>query len=106
MKQSHFTIIALLLLGFAFAAIALFYNTGQEQLNNGSSESRSEALIRDHSVTAGNPAAKVTIVEFMDPACETCAQFHPFVKRLMNAWPEKLTWWFVMHRFIKARIKW
>lgn len=84
MKQSHFTIIALLLMAVAFTAATFFYNTEQSQLQNERSQQHNEALIRDHSVKAGNPAAKVTIVEFMDPACETCAQFHPFVKQLMN----------------------
>ncbi|NKQ41229.1 MAG: thioredoxin domain-containing protein [Sulfurovum sp.] len=32
----------------------------------------------------GNPDAKVHIVEFFDPACETCAQFHPFVKNILK----------------------
>jgi len=84
MKQSHFTIIALLLMAVAFTAATFFYNAEQSQMQNERTQQHSEALIRDHSVKAGNPAAKVTIVEFMDPACETCAQFHPFVKQLMN----------------------
>jgi len=84
MKQSHFTIIALLLMAAVFTAATFFYNAEQSQMQNERSQQHNKALIRDHSVKAGNPAAKVTIVEFMDPACETCAQFHPFVKQLMN----------------------
>lgn len=33
----------------------------------------------------GNPAAKVTIVEFFDPACETCRAFYPLVKTMVNS---------------------
>jgi protein-disulfide isomerase len=33
----------------------------------------------------GNPAAKVTLVEFLDPACETCRAFYPVVKGIVNA---------------------
>jgi protein-disulfide isomerase len=40
-------------------------------------------LERSHSATIGPADAPVTIVEFIDPACETCAQFYPFVKSLM-----------------------
>jgi protein-disulfide isomerase len=34
--------------------------------------------------------AKVTIVEFFDPACGTCSAFYPFVKKLMNDNPGKV----------------
>lgn len=33
--------------------------------------------------TLGDAAAKVQIVEFLDPACETCAQFYPIVKQVL-----------------------
>ena len=42
------------------------------------------ALQRTHAATLGNPGAPVHIVEFLDPACETCAQFFPLVKGLMK----------------------
>ncbi len=90
MKQSHFTLIALLLMLAAFSTVALFYNAEQEQVQTERTSTNSEALIKDYSVKAGNPAAKVTIVEFMDPACGTCAQFHPFVKQLMQQYSGKI----------------
>jgi protein-disulfide isomerase len=46
------------------------------------------ALARGHAPTIGNPDAKVHIVEFLDPACETCREFYPFVKKLMAANPD------------------
>ena len=42
------------------------------------------------SPTLGNPDAKVHIVEFLDPACETCAAFYPEVKKLMAANPDRI----------------
>ena len=42
-------------------------------------------MVRAHSPVFGNPAAKVTIVEFIDPACETCRAFYPIVKGIVNA---------------------
>ncbi len=48
------------------------------------------ALTREHAASFGNPAAKVHIVEFLDPACETCAQFYPLVKKLIAANPERI----------------
>lgn len=47
-------------------------------------------FIRDHSQTLGDDAAKVYLVEFMDPACETCAAFSPFVKQMLGAFPGQI----------------
>ncbi len=90
MKQSHFTLIALFLLMLAFVIAALFHDAGEEQAQKKRAADNSAALIKDYSVKAGNPAAKVTIVEFLDPACETCARFHPFVKQLMQQYSGKI----------------
>lgn len=90
MKQSHFTIIALVLIALAFGLVAFFYNAEQgEQASQQASQNR-EALVRDHSVHAGTAEARVTLVEFLDPACETCARFHPLVKELMAQHDGKL----------------
>jgi protein-disulfide isomerase len=40
---------------------------------------------RPHSPTYGSPDAKVRIVEFFDPACETCRAFYPVVKRIVDS---------------------
>lgn len=37
----------------------------------------------EHAPTLGEPTAKVHIVEFLDPACETCAVFYPMVKQML-----------------------
>lgn len=44
----------------------------------------SAKLVRDHSPTFGPPDAPVTLVEFFDPACETCRAFHPVVKEIVD----------------------
>ena len=51
---------------------------------------RLAALASEHAPTLGAPAAKVHVVEFLDPACETCAAFFPIVKELMAANPERI----------------
>jgi len=50
-------------------------------------EARQAALASEHSPTLGDPGAKVHIVEFLDPACETCALFYPMVKKWMAEVP-------------------
>jgi len=48
------------------------------------------ALIRMHSPAMGKSDAPVVIVEFLDPACETCSAFYPMVKQLMAANPDSI----------------
>ena len=48
-------------------------------------QNNNEALLRAHSPVYGNLEAKVTIVEFFDPACEICRIFYPIVKRMVNS---------------------
>lgn len=90
MKQNHFTLIALGLMGLAFVLAALFYNTEKSQVINERAAKHSDALIKPYSPSTGNPEAKVTIVEFMDPACGTCRDFHPFVKELLDTYEGKV----------------
>lgn len=47
-------------------------------------------FVRPHSQVMGSPDAKVYLVEFTDPACETCAAFSPLVKQLIAAHPGQL----------------
>lgn len=49
-----------------------------------------EIFVRQHSPTLGSDGAKVYLVEFMDPACETCSAFYPFVKKLLADNPGKI----------------
>ncbi len=86
MKQSHITLIAVGLIAVALL-VALSLNP-QSQEENAAQDSAQ--LIRDHSPRVGAEQAKVVIVEFMDPACGTCAQFHPLVKRLLQRHNNKL----------------
>lgn len=82
------TLAALLLIGFAIAM--LVYNEQKSNELNATAAKNASLLVRDYSPSIGNRNAKVTIVEFFDPACETCKAFHPFVKHLMSSNPGKI----------------
>ncbi len=45
-------------------------------------------LIKSHNPRKGSDMAKVKIVEFLDPECESCAAFHPTLKQLMQEYPQ------------------
>lgn len=50
----------------------------------------SEALVRDDSYTLGSADAKITIVEFFDPECESCAAFSPIMKKILKEYDGKV----------------
>jgi protein-disulfide isomerase len=51
---------------------------------------RRSGLGSEHSPSVGDPAARVHIVEFLDPACGTCATFYPLVKQMMADNPGRI----------------
>ncbi len=69
----------------AFIAGAVIFKERSKQEVTQVLQTNSEALVRAHSPVYGNPAAKVTIVEFFDPSCETCRAFYPIVKGMVNS---------------------
>jgi len=90
MKKQILVPVTLVFLLAIFAGGAYFYNQQKEQELNSAAKQKERFLVRDYSPTVGDENAKVTIVEFFDPACETCKAFHPFVKRLMEKNPGKI----------------
>jgi len=83
MKKNYIIIIAAVLLALVFAAGGYIYKSQQTQNQAELARKNHEALIKPYSVRVGHPDAKVTIVEFMDPACETCRAFYPLMKKLL-----------------------
>jgi protein-disulfide isomerase len=69
----------------AFIAGIVVFNDRSRQEAAQAASANGEALVRPHSAVWGNPAARVTIVEFFDPACGTCRAFYPIVKRMVNS---------------------
>ena len=81
---------AVIVLLLVFAGAALFYKGEKAQTAQTTVAKNQPALASEQSPTFGNPDAKVHIVEFFDPACETCAAFFPHVKNMMLANPDKI----------------
>ena len=88
MNAKKFTIIGLV------AIVALFFyfgmNAYQKRVQAAQEvqvKAEQTRLVRMHSPVFGPQGAPVTIVEFFDPACETCRAFYPIVKNLMAQYP-------------------
>ena len=71
------------------AAISLS-GCGDSQPSIVEDQAREAALASEHAPTVGDPGAKVHIVEFLDPACGTCAMFYPMVKGWMAEVPGEI----------------
>ena len=78
------------LLLLAFIIGTLIYNTERVEVTTEAVRQNAAVLVRFHSPTMGDAQAKVHIVEFLDPACETCAAFYPFVKKMMAENPGRI----------------
>ncbi|QBC44768.1 DsbA family protein [Iodobacter fluviatilis] len=90
MKQKIIFIAAALVLLALFIVGTLAFKNKQHSAAQAHVQINQEALIRMHSPIIGAQNAKVTIVEFIDPACEACAAFYPFVKELIAKNPEQI----------------
>ena len=84
MNKRMLVVSAGLLALVVFAFGVFFYTQQQTRQSAQLAQDNRAALVRPHSPAFGNPGAKVTIVEFIDPACETCSVFYPLVKSLVS----------------------
>lgn len=79
------------LLGIVVLAFAFGMKTFQNRELDAQQQKTTQnldRLVRMHSPVLGPRNAPVTIVEFFDPACETCRAFYPIVKNLMRQYPD------------------
>lgn len=90
MKQKHLFIVALVGLLVAFAGGAFYYSAQQQDTASTLADANRAALLRMHSPSLGPADAPVVIVEFLDPACETCSAFYPLVKEMMASNPDQI----------------
>jgi protein-disulfide isomerase len=58
--------------------------------NTNKQAATAENLVRPDSQTMGATDAPVTVVEFYDPECESCAAFHPIVKKILKDYDGKI----------------
>ena len=74
----------------AVVAMAVLAGCERRSSTEETDTAREAALASEHSPTLGSADAKVHIVEFLDPACETCALFFPMVKSWMDEVPGEI----------------
>jgi protein-disulfide isomerase len=82
--------ITVLLLGAVLVIAVVVERGGSAPADRPVATADPALLVRPGAPSLGPTDAKVTIVEFLDPACETCALFYPEVKRMLSANPGRL----------------
>ena len=80
-KVTVIGVLAILALLFYFGMNA--YQSRVQTAQDVQVRAEQSRLVRMHSTVFGAQDAPVTIVEFFDPACETCRAMYPIVKSLM-----------------------
>lgn len=81
-ENNQMKILAGMVAALALVAIVVMLLPSEESAPTGAAaeDARAAALASEHSPTIGDASAKVHLVEFLDPACGTCAMFYPMVK--------------------------
>jgi len=86
MKKQTLIFVTLGIFALLYFGGSWLYKNMDSSVSNG----HSSALVRPYAPVVGNATAKTVIVEFFDPACETCRAFFPFVKNIMKQHPDKI----------------
>jgi len=90
MKKQKIVLFSSIFLILMFVLGVYIYKNQQTKKYGFMARENASTFVREHSLTLGSDDAKVYLVEFSDPACETCSAFHPFVKKLMAVNPGKI----------------
>lgn len=90
MQNKTMIVISIIILIGIFFGMKYTYNQSQNNKTVALSENQSVLFKRDSSFTIGPDNAKVQLVEYFDPACETCSQFHPYIKDILEKNKDKI----------------
>ena len=83
--KKNVVLIGSIVLVMVIFALGMFFYQGKKGVERTEIASNNAAqLVQFHSPTLGAADAKVTLVEFFDPSCETCRAFYPLVKSILE----------------------
>ena len=90
MKQKQIVIVAIAILIGAFIFGGKYYKDSQSSKMSQMATAEREVFTPEYAPVIGPKEAPVTLVEFYDPACGTCAEFSPLIKDLVKKYDGKL----------------
>lgn len=89
MQKQKIILISLIVLVIAYFGGSYLYKAWYTNNLGFIAKENTSVFVRLHSPTYGEESAKIYIIDFFDPACETCRAFHPFVENIMKKHPGK-----------------
>ena len=90
MQNKKLVLSSILVLVLIFLGLGYFYKNSEVKKEELQTKSNSNSLIRDHSITFGDNKKNISVVEFLDPECESCALFHPITRKLYKEYHEDI----------------
>ena len=90
MQNKKLVLGSLLALIILFMGSAFFYKSSETKKEEVAVSSRADSLIAEHSIKLGENKKNISIVEFLDPECESCALFHPIIRKLYKEYHEDI----------------
>ena len=90
MQNKKLVLSSILVLVLIFLGLGYFYKNSEVKKEELQTKSNSNSLIRDHSITFGDNKKNISVVEFLDPECESCALFHPIMRKVYKEYHEDI----------------
>ena len=87
-KTIFIAVAGILLLAFGMAT--MIFQNYQATLHSDVAVQNQAVVQRQGAPVKGPADARVTIVEFFDPACGTCRDFYPYLKQFIDQYPGKV----------------
>lgn len=82
--------VAVFIVLVTFVTALNIYKKGEAEKASEIAKSDSSKFVPDYAPKLGPDNAKVTLVEFLDPECESCREFYPLVKMIMDEAPGQI----------------
>ncbi len=84
MQNKKLVIVSLFIVTALFGCLIYFYKSTQKEQKVALPLDMAPSLVRDYSVSFGENRKNIIVVEFLDPECESCALFHPMIKKVFK----------------------
>ncbi len=86
MQNKNLVFISILAVVALFVLAIYFY---KDSISNNRANIN-DVLLKEYSFSKGSNKKNIVIAEFLDPECESCAAFHPFIKKLYKEYSDDI----------------
>ena len=90
MNKKSLIVFSTLFLLIAFAGGAYLYKKSEKERLTFLAHKDFSVFVPEHAPRMGDKNAKIYLIEFLDPECESCRMMYPYVKDMMSAYQGKI----------------